>query len=184
MHQVIIGSWALTIEVGSLPLSYDWFVDRALLVEEIDLKSKEGRPFFVAVYALDKAQRDPQQPLVTVAQIYLPYQAGFYPGVLIVPETARLFIGAGTRLLSYDLDAPARAWEDEADCGFWRWGRNRDYVWMEAELEFAVWSTTGKKLWTTFVEPPWHASVVAGEVELDVMGKKEARRMSDGLVVR
>ena len=30
--------------------------------------------------------------------------------------------------------------------------------------------TTGNKLWTTFVEPPWSYQVIGGQIRLDVMG--------------
>lgn len=184
MHQIVIGNWALNIEAGSLPLAYDWYVGHALLADEIDLKARRGYPLFVGVHAFDHAQHEPWKPILTVAQTYeRPSERSFDPGLLLVPETARLFIGAGTRVLGYDLTTPARLWEDQVDCGFWKWGRHGNFVWMEAELEFAVWSTTGRKLWTTSVEPPWSPAVADGKVELDIMGLKQTRRMSDGQIL-
>jgi hypothetical protein len=82
-----------------------------------------------------------------------------------------LFIGAGERLLAYDLKNPRRIWEDRADYGFWRWHRHEGFVLMAAELEFAVWLLNGQKLWTTFVEPPWDFQVSGSSVRLDVMGQ-------------
>jgi hypothetical protein len=96
---------------------------------------------------------------------------GFNPGALLVPETSLLFLGAGTRLLAYDLERPARLWEDRADIGFWRWQRHECFVIMSAELELAAWDTSGHKKWTTFVEPPWSYRVTADTVQLDVMGR-------------
>jgi hypothetical protein len=183
MHQVIVGSWGLEIEVGSLPLAYDWHVKHAKFVDEIELKSGRGKPFFVAVYDLARASRESWQPVMVVAQTYEPHEAGFNPAVLIVPENKRLFVGAGTRLLAYDVGAPERLWEDQTECGFSRWGRYGEFVWMAAELEFAVWSTTAQKLWATFVEPPWECAFHDGSVTLDIMGKKQMRRMVDGEVL-
>jgi hypothetical protein len=180
MSQIVVGNWGVTVHVDTLPPAHDWYVEHALLAEEFDIKSK-GRLFFLAVGIFDPSVREYWKSLLTVAQRYSPDErAGYEPGVLIVPETARLFVGAGERLLAYDLNAPARLWEDHADCGFFNWGRHGAYVWMAAELEFAVWSTSGVKLWTTFVEPPWEASFNGDNVTLDVMGNKHSLRLSDG----
>jgi hypothetical protein len=94
------------------------------------------------------------------------------PGILLVPAQRQLFIGAGTRLLAYHARSGAwqRSWIDDAELGFWRWRQHGDVVVMSAELELAVWTTDGTKLWTTFVEPPWSYQVEADQVVLDVMG--------------
>jgi L-alanine-DL-glutamate epimerase-like enolase superfamily enzyme len=81
-----------------------------------------------------------------------------------------LFIGAGCRLLAYDLSRPARLWEDVADTGFWSWSRYDEVVLMAAELEIAAWDIRGSKLWSRFVEPPWEYRVDGRVVVLDVMG--------------
>jgi hypothetical protein len=51
-----------------------------------------------------------------------------------------------------------------------RLGQHADTILLSAELEFAAWSTSGQKLWTMFVEPPWHYTIDGDTVELDVMG--------------
>jgi hypothetical protein len=91
-----------------------------------------------------------------------------------VTQTAVLFAGAGTRLLAYSLrDRPRRLWEDTAGwCGFWHWSLHGQCVLMAAELELAAWDTSGAKLWSTLVEPPWSYDVAGGQVHLDVMGAK------------
>ena len=61
-------------------------------------------------------------PLLCVGQHYCPGRwAGSYPGLLLVPESSALFVGAGERLLAYDLRVPARLWEDRVDTGFHAW---------------------------------------------------------------
>jgi hypothetical protein len=60
------------------------------------------------------------------------------------------------------------------------WHRFGDYVLMSAELELAAWDIQGKKLWTTFVEPPWEYSVVGGRVHLDVMGNESVFSIAEG----
>jgi hypothetical protein len=116
-------------------------------------------------------------------QRFSPCSGGFNPGVLLVPETGVLFIGAGDRLLAYKLDGPQRLWEDNANAGFWSWQQHGDFVLMAAELELAAWDTHGKKLWTTFVEPPWTYRVDGDQVHLDVMGSKSSFSISSGPAV-
>ena len=50
-----------------------------------------------------------------MAQRYTPAGYGFNPGILVIAETNVAFVGAGERLLAYDLLAPKRLWEDAAD---------------------------------------------------------------------
>lgn len=81
----------------------------------------------------------PTWPLLCVAQHYSPSSAaGCYPGFLLVPETAILFIGAGERIVAYDLHGPVRRWEDHTDAGFHDWQRHGELVVMSAELELAA----------------------------------------------
>lgn len=103
----------------------------------------------------------------------LPSAPGFSPGVLLVPGTGHLFLGAGTRLLGYQAGGGTwrRAWEDEAEVGFWGWRQHGDVIFMSAELQLAAWSASGTKLWSAFAEPPWSYQVTDdGQVRLDVMG--------------
>lgn len=92
---------------------------------------------------------------------------------MLLPETRRLFIAAGERLLAYDITParPHRLWEDEADSGFSRWSVHDDVVLMEAELAFAAWDAHANQLRETVVEPPWSCRVEGGTVLLDVMGR-------------
>jgi hypothetical protein len=163
-----VGSYAVQSTVGGLPYAHDSIVSRAALAETFDLdrEAAEGwEPFFVSV------ARNDDSPRLTVTQRFFPAGYGFYPAILIVPETARLFIGAGTRVLIYDLESPRRLSTDTADTGFWGWALHGNVVVMSAELELAAWRATGEKLWTGFVEPPWTYKVFGTIVELDVMGK-------------
>jgi hypothetical protein len=184
MPQIVVGDWHVTVHDGRLPASYEWYAEHALLNEAFDIRAREGRPFFVAVSTFGPAAREHGKPLLAVAQNVWPdYESGFDPGVLIVPETSLLFVGAGERLLAYDLQKPARLWEDHADCGFQAWGRYSDFVWMSAEIEFAVWRLDGTQLWTTFVDPPCDLSFADGLVTLDAFDKKRTLRMADGSAV-
>jgi hypothetical protein len=151
--------------------------EHARVVEEFDLKAPEGRYCFLAV-----ARSGVDWPSLVVEQRYAPSsESGFYPGALLVPESHILFVGAGTRLLAYQLhDTPRRLWEDYAQCGFWSWARIDDVVLMSAELEFAAWSADGVKLWSTFVEPPWSYSVAEDQVHLDVMGTRSSFSLARG----
>lgn len=165
------------MEDGRLPLIYNHYVAEAVFVDVADITSSDGRALFVAV-----ADGQPAWPQTCVS---FRYEGGgtFHPGFLIVPETALLFIGAGEDLRCYDLEAKRRLWTDHTDCGFWGWARHGAYVAMSAELEFAVWSERGEKLWACFVEPPWSYAVDGDVVCLDIMGEVAWHRLSDGMAV-
>jgi hypothetical protein len=172
---VAVDGWMIHAQHG-LPAIYQHFRQHAVLCDEFDLASDEGDHCFLAV-----AGGGEPWPRLVVAQRYSPSVYGFDPGVAIVPETAVLFAGAGTRLLAYALAGrPRRLWEDAADVGFWHWSVHRSVVLMAAELELAAWTSGGEKLWSTFVEPPWSYQVAGERVQLDVMGKKTQFPVSSG----
>ncbi|HEX8035405.1 MAG TPA: hypothetical protein VF510_16230 [Ktedonobacterales bacterium] len=146
----------------SIPADYG---AHAALVEEFDLDHLDRSAFYLAV------QRLFDWPFLCVAQRYSPaYNAGSFPSILLVPETHILFVGAGERLLAYNLRGPDRLWEDSADMGFHDWQRHDEVILMKAELELAAWDISGRKLWSAFAEPPSMYHVEMGEVYLDVMG--------------
>jgi hypothetical protein len=166
MFNFSTGKHTIFCQSEGLPFLYRAYCAHARLVEEVELDKYPDICFFAV------AENSDDWPFLTVAQSYSPSSlGGFYPGALLIEDTNRLFLGAGERLLAYDLSAPVRLWQDAADCGFSRWSRYGDYVVMSAEIELAVWDNAGQKLWTSFVEPPWNYSVNDGVVELAVMGK-------------
>lgn len=163
--EIVISPFRVLACASELPASYESYRRHAEVLDEFDLSSQEGAPCFFAV------GRRAGWPELVVAQRFRPAGSGFYPGLLVVPETATVFIGAGERLLAYGLDpSPRRLWVDHADMGFWSWSRFGEFILMSAELELAAWTRAGVKLWSTFVEPPWQYDVVNDIVHLDVMG--------------
>ena len=178
MLQVSVGGYVLRMS-ESIPEQNDYgfyAATQAALVEEFGLERANQDAFYLMVQRAVFAW-----PFLCVAQRYYPdTMAGCHPGVLLAQETDLLFIGAGERLLAYDLTRPARLWEDEADAGFHGWLRHGDTVLMSAELELAAWDITGAKLWTTFVEPPWDYHVDGDIVHLDVMGALSAFPLRTG----
>lgn len=165
MFQVTIGEYYLNLVSEGLPYLYNEYKRRAILIDEIDIRNSEGKNCFVSV------GKNNDWPFLVVAQRYSPAGYGFSPGALLVPETKLLFIGAGERLLAYDLEIPKRIWNDSTYCGFFNWKQFNRIILMSAELELAAWEINGKKLWSTFVEPPWGYQVKDNKVVLDVMGK-------------
>jgi hypothetical protein len=174
MFQVSIGSYALRVSYERLPPMYAEATRRAQLVEELDLARSDRALCCVEVGARQA------WPSLVVAQRYAPSASCFFPGLLVVPETGVMFLGAGERLLAYDLGEPARLWEDSAELGFGSWARHDDVVVMSAELELAAWDLRGHKLWTRFVEPPWDYQVERGVVHLDIMSKRTTFDLHDG----
>ncbi|HRX86370.1 MAG TPA: hypothetical protein P5572_15220 [Phycisphaerae bacterium] len=164
MFTLSIGPYQLSCAHHELPSIFDAYVRHAALAEQIDLSSSEGILSFIAL-----TRSGDEWPSLVIAQRFQPPTNIDNVGALLVPETNRLFIGAGTRLLCYDTAKPARLWEGSADFGFWSWTHDKTEVFMAAELEFSTFDTTGEMLWTRPVEPPWHFELEPGRVVLDVM---------------
>lgn len=162
---VAIEGWRVLVQRG-LPDWFDSYCSRARLVDTFDVDRPVGDVCFAAVGPAEGS------PTVVVAQYFEPESGGFDPGVAIVPETSLFFVGAGTRLLAYDLERATRLWEEAADIGFWHWSVYPEAVLMSAELELVAWDRSGVKLWTRYVEPPWSYRVVDHRVFLDVMDVK------------
>lgn len=168
MFTICLGNYSLILQDRGQPPTADQYAKRAAVNDYFETSDVHADWCYVAV---SHAKRT-TWPFLTVTQRFSPSTAGFDPGVILIPETNRLFIGAGERLLAYDLETPRRLWEDIADTGFWCWTRHDDTIVMSAELELAAWDLRGKKLWSTFVEPPWDYDVSDGTLNLDVMGVK------------
>lgn len=178
MFNISVGEYVVGCQLDGLPDQLPDYQKRALLSEDFAVTGSEySSSCFVSVARLV------QWPFLVVTQRYAPSQGGFDPGALLVPETSRLFIGAGRRLLAYDLSTPARLWEDETDCGFWSWSQHGAVVLMAAELELAAWDIHGVKLWSIFVEPPWEYKVSGEIVTLDVMGTISRLQLRSGVPV-
>ncbi len=176
MFSVSLGEYELYCQAGGLPDMLPEYQKRAAVAESFDLAESGGS----AVCFCAVRRREDGWPFLVVVQRYSPAGCGFHPGVLLVPETGKLFVGAGQRLLGYDLRKPARLWEDQADTGFWFWSQYGEVVLMAAELELAAWDASGRKLWTRFVEPPWEYRVDGQVVVLDVMGTISRISIQDG----
>ena len=169
------GGYRVTSSLEQPPPAYETIVDRASLHD--DFRGVASGPLLV----VQVGRLTDEWPALVISQRFSPgIEAGFVPGALLVPEHEVLFLGAGTRLLAYDLGGPNRLWLDEADTGFWHWRRHGDLVIMSAELELAAWDVRGRKLWSTFVEPPWEYELRDGYVFLDVMGHRSAFPAASG----
>jgi hypothetical protein len=175
MFRVSVGEYEVCCQAEGLPAMLSEYQQHAALSQDFGVAGEpDSSVCFVSV------GRVQQWPSLVVIQPYAPAGFGFFPGVLLVPETHRLFIGAGRRLLAYDVSEPARLWEDEADCGFWSWSRHGSVVLMAAELELAAWDLSGCKLWSRFVEPPWEFAVSGEVVAVDVMGSVSRVHLRSG----
>jgi hypothetical protein len=165
---VEVAAWRAMTSPGPPAALADYRQHADLHEQFDDQKSREARGFFFV--AVTRAAEE--WPSLVITQTFSPSEGGFSPGVLIVPETDIVFIGAGTRLLCYQLASGrwSRRWQDQADVGFWGWRRHSDVVVMSAEIELAAWTIDGLKLWRTFVEPPWSYEVEDGTLRLDLVG--------------
>ncbi len=174
MFRITIGEWTIGCVHGRLPSPFTSYYRDAQLVEDFTVDARNDDQAVVLV------EQNGGKPILVVKQRCPAATAGFYPGLLVVPETNLLFIGAGERLLCYNLLTVQRIWIDEAACGFWRWQRHENMILMSAELELAAWNTQGRKSWSAFVEPPWSYEVTGDRLHLDVMGRKTDFNVESG----
>lgn len=165
MNNVSVGPWLIACSTSDeLECISESGPDT--FIEKFDLDDPEG---VVVHYAVSRAnQRYPE--LIVIQKTKPGPREAFFPNIHITPETGCVFIGAGSRVLCYNLDEKVRLWEQRVDFGFWGWQQFDDVVVMSSELELAAWDHHGRKLWRTFVEPPWHYSVAGQALTLDIMG--------------
>jgi hypothetical protein len=164
-----IGEWNV-IAWRDPPGSLSAYLDHASLREDFNDPGGDGDGYlFVGV-----AAPGDEWPSLVVTQSFSPAGEGFTPGVLVVPESERVFIGAGSRLLCYTRTALRRwerQWRNDDLRWFWGWRQHGDLVVMSAETELSAWTTLGEPLWTTWVEPPWTYDINGDVLRLDVAGR-------------
>ena len=177
MIEISVDDWNVLTQDGSEPSIFKYYLESAEFVDQIDIDNDEGRFLFLGI---SKDVNCKGRPSVVIAQKYQDERGTFTPGFLLVSDTSLFFLGAGERLLCYDIEKKVRLWEDRTTYGFWSWSRSGPYVLMSAEVEFGVWDTSGKKLWSTWVEPPWSFKIQGQAVALEVMGEIQNLRLSDG----
>ncbi len=177
MSSVTIGKWRVSSGIGDI-CSGTWTAGPTTITEKFDLKNPEGE--FVTHSIFSEANTHPD--LIVIQKSTPSPRDTFCPGILITLKTDLAFIGAGERLLCYDLKEKKRLCEDTAALGFLQWKQFNDTVILSAELEMAAWDSTGKKLWRAYVEPPWHYIVDGETVTLDVMGEIEKFNIRTGSV--
>lgn len=174
MAVLSIGDYSIRMQEGeSAPRMAD-LRGPSVLVEEYGVAGDDAGICYLSV------GRGLEFPFLEVLQRYSPSGVGLPVGILLIPESHRLYIGAGTRLLAYDLTQPSRLWMDEVASGFWFWSRHGSVVLMGAELELSAWDIWGRRLWSASVEPPWDIAVANDVITLDVMGTVSRVRLQTG----
>ncbi|WP_293909724.1 hypothetical protein [Deinococcus sp.] len=183
--RVQVGAYSVQLWREEWPSHLDVLMQAADLAERYgDLRGRNDEDGELFAVSISQNGVGSLSSLLTVAQRFSPETPGFEPGVLIVPETSVAFIGAGERLLAYDLKRAVRLWEDTADAGFWWWDRAGDVVLMAAELELAAWTTTGTRLWSMFVEPPWSYWLEGDQLNLNVMNVEQTFLVKQGPILK
>jgi len=177
MVEIQFGDWAVLVSDGCLPINYLELMAAAGLSDEFDVNASDGRASFLCIW--NKASRR-ADPVLAVSQRY--EMTGSPAAALLVPQSNRVFIGAGERLLCYDIAAPKRIWEDYA-LEFWSWEQATDRVVMRGELEIVVWTTSGRKLWSVPSEPEWTHVIEGRTVVLNGDGARRVLGLDDGLPI-
>lgn len=177
MFKFTCGPYTITV-ADSLPPKHYSYCQRANLVDTIEMEGALSALCYLSV------AREQSWPFLIVAQRYSPGpQSGFHPGILLIPETGLLLLGAGERLLAYTLNGPGKLWEHHLTGGFWQWERSQDRIIMSSENELAVWDIYGQKRWEYFVEPPWKYTIEGDIVSVHIDGKQTALNCERGVVI-
>ncbi len=174
MFEIEVDKYRLYVEDGSLPEMHNEYIKHAKLVERYKLSETEGAFAFLAI------GRRKNWPFLVVLQRYSPAGSGFHPGALIIPETEILLIGAGERLLAYELSELKKLWQEEVYLGFWGWERYEDVVFMLSELEFTAYDINANKLWSCSVEPPWTYKIREETVHVNMDERKLSFNLKQG----
>jgi hypothetical protein len=162
----------------SLPPTYYSSCQRAQMVDAFEIEGAYSALCYLAV------AHGHDRPFLIVTQRYSPGpSSGFYPGVLLVPETDLLFVGAGERLLAYSLSTPARLWVADLPGGFLQWERTREHIILASENELAVWDLHGQKRWDFPVTPPWQYAVEEDTIHVYMGDKQVALHCVRGVVI-
>jgi hypothetical protein len=169
--QFSIGDWEVTTMVDGLPSLYNEYLSHANFVNQIELKDTDQSGVWFIGLRNVKIESNQDWPTIVIAQRYEPSGCGFPPGALLTPDTSVLFLGAGTRILIFNLETRKLVSEDYVAVGFWGWEQHESIVLMSSELEFAAWDNNGRKLWSKSVEPPWSYKSIGNKINLDIMGQ-------------
>ncbi len=103
-----------------------------------------------------------------VLELVIKYPSEWWkPGVLLVPESKVVFLEVSGRIYIYDLEAGLQIAYERIDFPSWWWHREGDTVLLVAELDLMAWDISGRKLWSTDIEPPHDVTVRDGVVHVD-----------------
>lgn len=166
--------YKIAVQTVKEPGIYDMWLDRASF-KDIDGLKNDGIPIYIGVGHGEEWYNT----VIAFRSDPIEY-GGFDPGILIVPETNTLFVGAGTIVRTYDLKNQKRKFEKKLSCGFWGWSRHHDLILMQEESEFGIYTLDGQEIWSTFVEPPWSFDIEDNRVKLDVMDEISYRDLKTG----
>jgi hypothetical protein len=174
VYQINLDEYSIHL-ANAFPETYYAYHKNAHFVDNMLLEDEEGELLYVAL------AKGAEWPFLIVVQKYQPGpKVGFHPGILLIPKTQLLLIGAGTRLLAYSWNPPKKLWEEQILVGFWHWRQFQDIVLMASETELAAWDIYGNKLWNRATEPPWTYSVENNILHLQVMDIEQSFPLRTG----
>lgn len=178
MFRFTSGRYTVSVSSDQSEPSFERYKQEAKLVESFG-EEIDGDLF--CWIAVAEGMRPPF--LLTTYRYTYGAEEGFHPGIVLLPEHHRVFIGVGEQLVAYTLDTPKRLWEEQAYGGFWWWECHHHYVIMAAELKVAVWTKDGKPLWSLPTEPPWDYTLDDELMHLTVMGQQSAIILKSGKIM-
>lgn len=178
MIEFSVDKYRIAVRIHKAPDAYDLWLQHVKYFD-IDDTNYDDTPIYIGV-----AQgRGWYEDIIAFKSDPIDY-AGFHPGILLIPETELLFIGAGKILKIYDLKNHVMIFQKELSFGFLGWERSGDYVMMLEETELGVYNLNGKELWFAYVEPPWTFEVENDTIILNVMDELSRRDINNGNIIK
>lgn len=163
---IVIGEYDLSFTLNGLPADIQNYTEHAHIVDQLP----DNRAFDVDNVCVLTVAKGEDWPFLVIRR----YCEHFNPGVLFIPETHLLLVGAGSHLSAYRLDKPRKLWHETlAENGeFIKWLRSGEFVLMTADYELAAWDIYGWKKWSVNVESPWNYHIRKGMIQLEATGSQ------------
>ena len=161
-------------ERGERPEKFNRWTDRSGYTD-LDGLRDSGKPIYIGIEEADKLE------MMIVAFNTEPIDDTFFhPQLFFIPETTTLFVGAGTKAMTFSLKEKIKISDRSLAAGFWYWARHDKFIVLVEELEIAVYEYDGHFIWGTSAEPPWSYGIEDNILTLDIMDSITKYKLDTG----
>jgi hypothetical protein len=170
------GKYIFYVHVGSEPEAFRGWLDRPAFSDVVGLQHP-GTSVYIGIDEMDRAGTG-----VIAFNTDLLDTSFFHPELLFLQVTNTLFVGAGSKAMTYSLKNKVKL-SDRNPYAFWYWAKHDNFIVMNAELEIAVYDYEGHFIWAAPAEPPWTYGIDGNTLILDIMGEIRKYEFATGKMV-